>query len=192
MRIIAGEFRSRVLKSPKDEGCRPAMGRTREALFSMLDARGVEWANVSVLDLFAGTGSLAFEAASRGARQLCLVENALGMQKCIEANARLLGIIERVRCIKEDVLRYVRNDADQRYGLVFLDPPYRKKYVNQILDFLCHKGWLENHAYVSCEIEVEYTLNLPKPLVLETERVFGQTKIALCHYQLPRPKDVES
>ena len=88
MLIIAGGLGGRVLKTVEGEGYRPAMGRTREALFSMLTARGLVWREARVLDLFAGSGSLAFEALSRGAPNALLVENAAPAMRCLQKTWR--------------------------------------------------------------------------------------------------------
>lgn len=69
MKIIAGALKGRTLKTVTGPGYRPAMGKVRESLFSLLEARGVVWAESIILDLFAGSGSLAFEAISRGAKR---------------------------------------------------------------------------------------------------------------------------
>ena len=90
MRIISGRLGGRNLKTVEGEGYRPAMGKTREALFSMLAARGIDWYSARVLDLFAGSGSLAFEAISRGAEHALLVEMAPQAVRCLKANIAAL------------------------------------------------------------------------------------------------------
>ncbi|MBQ1330510.1 MAG: RsmD family RNA methyltransferase, partial [Desulfovibrio sp.] len=87
MRIIAGALRSRTLKTVEGEGYRPAMSRVRESLFSMLDARLPAWEGLQVLDLFAGSGSLAFEALSRGAERAWLVENSARALRCLKTTS---------------------------------------------------------------------------------------------------------
>lgn len=181
MRVIAGTFRGRKLATPQGESCRPAMGRTREALFSMLEARGAVMAGARVLDLFAGSGSLAFEALSRGASEAWLVENARPSLAAIEANVAALGLEGRVRVFREDVLRFLRRPAHTLAGgpfdLIFLDPPYRKALLQPALTALAAPGWLAPGALVAAEVEEglepEPVPGLA-PLVL---RRFGQTVI---------------
>lgn len=106
MRIIAGQYKGRSLKTTTGPGFRPAMGKVREALFSMLEARGVDWPEARVLDLFAGSGSLGFEALSRGAAKVGFVEAASYAVKVIEANAGLLDVErERIAVWREDALK---------------------------------------------------------------------------------------
>ncbi|MBQ9536358.1 MAG: 16S rRNA (guanine(966)-N(2))-methyltransferase RsmD [Desulfovibrionaceae bacterium] len=182
MRIIAGQFRSRVLQTPKGSICRPAMGRTRAAIFSMLTARGLNFTTTYVLDLFAGSGSLAFEALSRGALGAVLVENAAPCIKCLERNRGNLGLETKVTIDSQDVLQFLRKESPQTFGLVFLDPPYRRDVVNQALELLCSGNWLTEGAFVLCELEAEYQVTFPEPLKPCWQRRFGQTLVSVANF----------
>ena len=125
MRIIAGEHRGRLLKTPEGQGTRPMLDRVREAVFSSIGAR-VE--DAAVLDLFAGTGSLGLEALSRGAASARLVERDPRVVRLLRENVSALGLSERAVCVGADALsrfawREVGDEA-MRYGLVFFDSPY--------------------------------------------------------------------
>jgi 16S rRNA (guanine966-N2)-methyltransferase len=120
MRVVAGDLGGRRLLAPRGHRVRPTSDRVREAIFSALgDVSGA-----AVADLYCGTGALAIEALSRGAGRAALVDRdtraALG-------NVRNLGLDERARLVRADVVRWIRTAADEgdRYDLVFLDPPYR-------------------------------------------------------------------
>ncbi|GBG03421.1 hypothetical protein AZSI13_27480 [Azospira sp. I13] len=125
VRIIGGEWRRRVLSFPDGEGLRPTPDRVRETLFNWLGQDLTGW---DCLDLFAGSGALGFEAASRGAARSLLVERAPTVFAALKDNARLLDG-ENLQIIREDALKFVAS-TDLRFDLVFLDPPY-------------HQGWLE-------------------------------------------------
>lgn len=183
MRIIAGRLGGRVLKTVQGEGYRPAMGRTREALFSMLEARGLRWHGARVLDLFAGSGSLAFEALSRGALSALLVENAALAVRCLQQNIVNLGLAEQARLLREDVARLLRRPPIEPFDLVFMDPPYRKNLAQAALRALAENNWLAPGALVSAEIEKDLTLAPPPALNLLADRLFGQTRI--CIWTLP-------
>jgi len=199
MRIIAGEFRGRTLKSVEGPGYRPATGRVREALFSMLEARGLVWTECSVLDLFAGSGSLAFESASRGARRVCLVENSARAVKCLEQNAASLKLFAPRCCIiQEDALRLLarRKREEQaapgeRFDLVFIDPPYGMNLVPAALHALIRGQWLAPEAFVLAEVETQARLcdAAHKELACVSKREYGQTRVLLwqaqaCHTAL--------
>ena len=189
MRIIAGEFRGRALKSVAEPGCRPATGRVREALFSMLEARGLVWPESSVLDLFAGSGSLAFEAASRGARWICLVENSAAAVQCLERNAAGLGLAApRCRILREDVLRLLarRNqrgqaEPEERFDVVFMDPPYGMSLVPAALQALVRGQWLAPQAFVLAEVETQarFDETAQEGLACVANREYGQTRIII-------------
>ena len=179
MRIISGRLGGRNLKSAEGEGYRPAMGKTREALFSMLTARGIDWHSARVLDLFAGTGSLAFEAISRGAQHALLVEMAPQAVRCLKANIAALEVQDEARLVSEDVLRVLKTPPAEPYSLVFMDPPYRKNLADPTLRLLATRRWLAPGAFVTAEIEKDARLAPPPQCTLEAERLFGQTRICI-------------
>ena len=159
------------------------MGKTREALFSMLTARGIDWHSTRVLDLFAGSGSLAFEAISRGASHALLVEMAPQAVRCLKANIETLGVQDEARIVSEDVLRVLKTPPAEQYSLIFMDPPYRKNLADPALRLLVTRRWLAPGAFVTAEIEKDARVNPPAEWKLEAERLFGQTRI--CIWTLP-------
>jgi 16S rRNA (guanine966-N2)-methyltransferase len=123
LKIIGGEFRSRVLRSPPgDETTRPYLARVRESVFNLL--RG--WCeDASVLDLFAGVGTVGLEAASRGARTVVLVERDRRLFELMQTNIDALGCGDRVQAVHGDALSPVTiARAAAPVDLVFVDPPY--------------------------------------------------------------------
>ncbi len=126
MRITGGSFRSRSLCAPRGERTRPTSDRVREALFAVIAAeREVEGARV--LDLYAGTGALAFEALSRGAAHATIVETAPAALGAIARNVDALAVRDRVRVVASRVERAARALAPGApYDLVFADPPYSR------------------------------------------------------------------
>ena len=121
-RIIAGVARGRRLETPRGPATRPTSDRVREALFGSLDARGVLDGAV-VLDLFAGSGALGLEAASRGAREVVLVDSSREAVTVARRNAAALGLAG-VRVVQAPVLRWLAGPDIPAADLVLLDPPY--------------------------------------------------------------------
>ena len=124
MRIIAGRFKSRTLQAPEGSDTRPTLSRTKESLFSILfdaclDAR--------VLDLFAGSGALGFEALSRGARSAVFCDAASSAVRALKTNAAALGVEQETLIIKADWQRTLRqlHEQDRQFDLIFIDPPYK-------------------------------------------------------------------
>jgi 16S rRNA (guanine966-N2)-methyltransferase len=125
VRITGGKLRSRTLDAPKGVATRPTSDRVREALFAILGSKAPGLTEARVLDLYAGTGSLAIEALSRGAAFAVLVEPARAAIQAIEANRKALGLVRQVKVVHSTVERaasVVR--AAGPFDLVFADPPY--------------------------------------------------------------------
>lgn len=183
MRIISGKYKGRSLKTTTGPGYRPAMGIVREALFSMLEARGVEWAQARVLDLFAGSGSLGFEALSRGAAMVGFVETAPYAVKVIEANAALLGVEqERLAVWREDALKMLARRPEAAYDVIFIDPPYEMDVLGKALASLTSRGWLAEGSLVNAEVEARRRFDPEKAhpqLSLLADRTYGQTRVIL-------------
>jgi 16S rRNA (guanine966-N2)-methyltransferase len=122
MRIIAGKFRSRILEAPKGEATRPTSDRARESLFNVL-AHSFQIEDAQVLDLFAGSGALGFEALSRGAAHITFVEKHRAALAAIELNRDSFGLKNEVSVVKTDVYDWLKT-ARGEFELVFADPPY--------------------------------------------------------------------
>jgi 16S rRNA (guanine966-N2)-methyltransferase len=148
LRIVAGRWRSRKLNFPDRPGLRPTPDRVRETLFNWLrdDLEGSR-----CLDLFAGSGALGFEAASRGAARVVQVEADAEVLAALEHNRRLLEAAA-VECVRADVPRFLAGKAE-RYDLVFLDPPFGKGLVEPTCAALETAGWLAPRAKVYVEAE---------------------------------------
>src|SRR5699024_5696635 len=121
-RIISGEAGGRRLSTPGGERTRPTSDRVREALFSSLEARGV-LEGAHVMDLYAGSGALGLEAASRGAASVLLVESDRGASATIRANISDVGVAG-ARLLSSTVERALDRPATLRYDVVLADPPY--------------------------------------------------------------------
>jgi 16S rRNA (guanine966-N2)-methyltransferase len=131
VRIIGGEWRRRLLEFPDAPDLRPTPDRLRETLFNWL---GQDLTGETCLDLFAGSGALGFEAASRGARLSVLVERDAAAVRALEANRALLSA-QQVEIIRADALAFLQSDG-RRYDVVFLDPPYRLNLLACVLPLL--------------------------------------------------------
>lgn len=152
VRIIAGEWRSRQLAIVDAPGLRPTPARVRETLFNWLQ---YDIAGSRCLDLFAGSGVLGFEAASRGAGEVVLVEqNASALQQ-LKENAALLSA-ETVKCVQQDAFSYL-SSIPKAFDLVFLDPPFERNLAVQCCQILERGGWLTNHAKIYVEAEKKWS-----------------------------------
>ena len=147
MRIIGGEFRRRLLKFPDSEGLRPTPDRVRETLFNWL---GQELDGWHCLDLFAGSGALGFEAVSRGAAKVVMVEQAPRVLAALHENRELLDKPATLEIIRGDALQYLAS-SKSRFDLIFLDPPYKKGWIPRLEPLL--PGVLNEDAAIYVEAE---------------------------------------
>jgi 16S rRNA (guanine(966)-N(2))-methyltransferase RsmD len=131
LRIVGGRYRSRRLRVAPRPGLRPTPDRVRETLFNWL---GQDLAGLACLDLYAGSGALGFEAASRGAARVVLVEKDRLVRDELERSRATLGATQ-VQIVGGDADRFLEGDAGQ-FDVVFLDPPFRQNALPAILDRL--------------------------------------------------------
>ncbi len=173
MRIIAGKYRAKNLISPEDQSVRPTSDRAREAVFSILYSLGKNVSDKKVLDVFAGTGALGFEALSRGAKSVCFIDQ--NVRLLIKNSALFPAEKEKINIIKADVshLPY----AKEKYDIVFSDAPYDKGLNEKAFEELVQKGFLSSDAVCVVETRHNEDLNLPSSFELIGERVYGMAKV---------------
>ena len=121
IRLIAGEFGGRTLDTPPGKRTKPMGERIRGALFNII---GDEIKDAHVLDAFAGTGSLGLEALSRGATEAVFIEKDRLAHKILQQNIHDLGVQSRVKVIQARVAAWIENNQQQRFDIIFADPPY--------------------------------------------------------------------
>lgn len=180
MRIVGGRLKGRVLPAPASRAIRPTSERLRESIFDILEHRfpgHIEGARV--VDLFAGTGALAIEALSRGARFALFVDNGAEARALLRANVEALALGGVTRIWRADAAKLGSAPAGGPFALAFLDPPYGQGLAGPALASLAEGGWLEPDAL--CVVEEDAKIEIPAPLGLARvdERVYGDTRIAI-------------
>ncbi|ANU07726.1 16S rRNA (guanine(966)-N(2))-methyltransferase RsmD [Paraurantiacibacter namhicola] len=176
MRIIAGEWKRRQLKAPPGDGTRPTADRTRETLFSMLASRIGSFEELSVADLFAGSGALGLEALSRGAAHCLFVEQDAAAVRAIRDNIAALRAQQRCDVKAGSVLSL--GPAKAPTDLVLLDPPYHTGAGAVALDRLARLGWIGPATWVALETAADEEVRL-KSLTVDSERKVGKAKLTL-------------
>jgi 16S rRNA (guanine966-N2)-methyltransferase len=131
MRIIAGRWRGRRLKALRGRDVRPTSDRVRE---SWMAALGPDLEGATVLDLFAGSGALGFEALSRGAERVVFVERARGALKAIRDNTELLGAVSEVEIWSGGAMEYVNRLRVGSFDVALADPPYGKGFAERLIE----------------------------------------------------------
>jgi 16S rRNA (guanine966-N2)-methyltransferase len=175
MRIISGKYKGRKLYVPKNE-LRPTKDFTREALFNIINIEGK-----SLLELFAGSGSVGIEALSRNASTVTFVDQSIDSVKTIDRNLELID--KKAKIIKSDIRRFLELNSNLvNYDFIFLDPPYKTDLGYNTLIFLDKKVKLndtiiviyEHSKFISNDLE---NLNLDKIKLKET-RDYGKSSLS--------------
>lgn len=180
MRIIAGEFRGRVIKAPVGRATRPTADRVREAIFNVLEhaawSPGV--ARSRVVDLFAGSGALGFEALSRGAQFCLFVETDEAARGAIRDTVEALGLFATSRVHRRDAAKLgAKPSAHEVFDIAFLDPPYGGDLAARALEQLRDGGWLAPHAVAVVETGAGDVFQAPDGFSVVDTRVWGAARV---------------
>ena len=176
MRVITGTARGRKLEELPGLDTRPTTGRVKEGLFSAIqfDIEGRR-----VLDLFAGTGQLGIECLSRGAAFCDFVDSAPAALKIVQKNIRTCGFEDRAACHGKDFAAFLSR-AREKYGLVFLDPPYASGNLERALDMLAAIDIVAGNGIIVCESPADHLPpELPDPYERGREYRYGRIKFTL-------------
>lgn len=149
IRIIGGEWRSRQINFYDAPGLRPTPGRIRETLFNWLQ---YDIPGSRCLDLYAGSGALGFEAASRGSKAVVQVENNPEVCRALSENALKLNA-EQIKVVQADVSQFLLESSAEPFDIIFLDPPFGLNLVAQTCHWLEANSWLSQHGKIYVEAE---------------------------------------
>lgn len=150
VRINAGIWRSRMLKFPEVEGLRPSPDRVRQTVFNWL---GQDLTGKVCLDIFAGTGAFGFEALSRNAKHVTMVEYSKPAAKSLNQNEALLKA-EHCQILQQDAMQFLAAN-EQSFDIIFCDPPYQKQWLGKLLPILGSHLSADGILYVEAEYEIE-------------------------------------
>ena len=170
VRIIGGQYRRRLLDFPGTEGLRPTPDRVRETLFNWLGQDLPGW---TCLDLFAGSGALGFEAASRGAAHVIMIERDAKVSSALEHNRAALGI-NQTDILRVDALAWLANNRET-FDLIFIDPPFDSGLAATVLADLARHLKPGGYAYV----EQGAAVVAPPGLVIYRSGRAGRSHFAL-------------
>lgn len=181
MRVIAGKYKSRQIKSVKSSLTRPTTDRNKENMFNII---GPYFQGGKVLDLFAGSGGLGIEAISRGCDFLYSVDNQYAAFLIIKENINSLKI-ENAKIYKLDYRKALErfNQEKLKFDLVLLDPPYGKGLVDQILEFLINNEMLNNNCIIMIEELKEVVFKPFDQISLIKRNDYGITALNVFKYQ---------
>ncbi len=180
LRIIGGKWRSRKLTFPGIDDLRPTPDRVRETLFNWLQPV-IDGARC--LDLFAGSGALGFEALSRGATSVVMVDRHPEILRSLQENARALGA-DNVSFVNADGLAFVGQPAPAPFDVVFLDPPFAQNLWQTCGERLEQNGWLTADARIYLETPAAHTPLLPANWELLRSQCAGKVGYHLARHHV--------
>jgi 16S rRNA (guanine966-N2)-methyltransferase len=185
MKIIAGRLKGRNIPTFQGNRYRPSQSRLREALFSILTSGEFGEQDILndayVLDLFSGSGSLSFEALSRGAKHSTMIDTDAEHLKLSVQAAEQFGEKDNVNCLRLDATNLPT--ATQKFNLIFIDPPYFNKLADKALKSIIARSWLQDGAVIAVEISRKEDLKLIPGYNIILERIYGNSKLIILSYQ---------
>ena len=178
MRIVAGKFKGAALAAPKSQATRPTSDRLRETVFNIL-SHGIQLDldGIRVLDLFAGTGALGFEAISRGARHCTFIEEGAEARGVIRQNMEALGLNGAAKIFRRDATRLGAAGTIEPFDLVFADPPYDKGLGEAALASALAGSWIKAGTVCVLEERASATLAIPAGFEELDRRSAGDSQV---------------
>ncbi len=176
MRIIGGKHKGRKIYAPKNLPVRPTTDITKESLFNMVQSRFF-FDEISVLDLFSGTGNIVFEFASRGTPEIVAVDKHPGSISFIKKTAQKLNM--PIETVQSDVFQFLNFPAHKQFDIIFADPPYQmnEKDWFKLIDMIFENNWLtENGLFV---LEHHKTKDFSKHPHFVRSKKYGQTRLSV-------------
>lgn len=179
IRVIAGFLRGRKLWGPKNRDIRPLTGIAKEYIFNVLQNFIHE---STVLDLFAGTGSIGIEALSRGARSVTFVDNGPGVSELIVRNIRDLGLDKKATIISNDAIQFLtqQKQKNRSFDLIFADPPFRYEYMDKLTNTIGKSDLLKKTGFFIIHYSKDFYERLIVTGLNEIKyKIFGANRISI-------------
>jgi len=180
MRIISGKAKGTQLKTLSGDATRPTADRVKEAVFSMIQ---FDIEDRSVLDLFSGSGQLALEALSRGAREATLVDKSKEAVSIIRENISRTKFSSQCTVYQSDYIDFIQKNDGIKFDIIFLDPPYAQKAYKSALKAMLEKNMLKPSTLIICESAEESILEgdvkLEENFIITKQSRYSKTFITI-------------
>ena len=182
MRMVAGKLKGSTLYITRDKNTRPLKDIARESIFNLLTHSkkiSFEFENSNILDLYSGTGSFGLECLSREAKKVYFIEKDKNAIKILEKNISKLKLKEKTKVFFSDVYALIKkqNIFNFQFNLIFCDPPFKNKDVNQLINTIFDKKLLQNNGIIILHRNKNTMEKLPDYFKLIDERNYGASKI---------------
>ena len=185
MRIISGKFKGKKILEPNDLNTRPLKDLTKESIFNIIkhsNRFNINFENSEILDLFSGTGSFGIECISRGAKFVTFVENYNGILPILKKNLANLKLASNYLVIEKNVFNYLNlNQLKKQFDIIFLDPPYKEKELNELLLLFINEKILKQDGIIIIHRHKKQKDSLPNQINILEEKKYGISKILFCN-----------
>ena len=182
MRIIAGRLKGRLLCSFSAPFIRPMTDRVKTSVFNVLYSIRGDLKSCTVLDLFSGTGNLALEAISRGAKLAYCIDINKKSIELIKKNADLLKVSSQIKTYRQNVFSFLESEVKNDFDIIFADPPFQKKWGQKILDKMEKSAVFGKNTLLVLELPSQEKINIEsKAYLLLTKKFFGDKQV--CFFQ---------
>ncbi|MCG8341300.1 MAG: 16S rRNA (guanine(966)-N(2))-methyltransferase RsmD [Chlorobiales bacterium] len=174
MQIQSGRYKGRKLQRSTTGSIRPCSSRVKKSLFGILSVR-MDFSGTKILDLFAGFGSLGYEALSRGAAEVCFVDKSTRSLQSLRETAAELGVSSQVKIVKKDVVHFIKTEKNT-YDLVFCDPPYDWRDYRSLIREIFGRGLLAESGMLLIEHSNRYGFENEPQYVFHKD--YGMTRVS--------------
>ena len=185
MRIISGKFKGKKILEPNDLNTRPLKDLTKESIFNIIKHSKkftINFENSEVLDLFSGTGSFGIECISRGVKFVTFVENYKRILPILKKNLANLNLASNYLIIEKDIFSNLNfKEFNKQFDIIFLDPPYKEKELNNVLSSLISEKILKQDGIIILHRHKKQIDNLPFQIKIIEEKKYGISKILFCN-----------
>ena len=186
MRVIGGKFKGKKLIEPRDKETRPLKDLTKESIFNIINHSNkfsIDLKKAQVLDLFSGVGSFGIECLSQGASHVTFIEKYEAVLPILKKNLDNLKSEINFEIIESDILNRLEfKSLKLTYDLIFLDPPYKEKAIENILDSIITNKILKDSGIIIVHRHKNESDILPKDLKIIEEKKYGISKIVFLNY----------
>ncbi|MDB2652926.1 16S rRNA (guanine(966)-N(2))-methyltransferase RsmD [Candidatus Pelagibacter bacterium] len=186
MRVIGGKFKGKKLLEPKDKQTRPLKDLTKESVFNIINHSNkfsIDIKKAYVLDLFSGVGSFGIECLSQGASYVTFIEKYKGVLPILKKNISNLKSEINYEIIESDILNEFKfKSLKFKYDIIFLDPPYQEKTLENILNTIIENNILKDSGIIIIHRHKNEVDEFPKNFLLIDEKKYGISKIIFGSY----------
>ena len=188
MRIIGGNFKGKKISLPKDNKTRPLRDLVKESIFNLIEHSNKFNCNLKksvILDLFSGTGSFGLECISRDAQKVIFVENYKEALHVLKKNTSIFSqdLNKKYEIIEENCFNFfnLRKNFNEKFDIIFMDPPYKETKINNIIDQIKQKDILRESGIIIIHRHKKDNIFISKKIRILEERFYGISKILIAN-----------